>query len=66
MCSTPKGSGSTCQARRFVDDNPDYAAYSKMLRRASARIDQRDAQRKRQTETNENAEVASEEIESKS
>ncbi len=52
MCSTPKSSGITCKVGRFVDQGADYASYSKMLRRASNRFDQRDreAQRKRQTD----------------
>ncbi len=57
MCSTPKGSGTTCRVGRFVDEASDYASYSKMLRRASARTDQREAQRKRQAEATENAEI---------
>jgi hypothetical protein len=54
MCSTPKSSGTTCQVRRLVEENADYASYSQMLRRASHRFDQRqrerEAQRKRQAE----------------
>ena len=57
MCSTPKSSGTTCKVGRFVDDAADYASYSKMLRRASNRFDQREreAQRKRQAEARESS-----------
>ena len=59
MCSTPKGSGSSCQVKRFVDDAADYESYSQMMRRASDRFEQRqrelEAQRKRREEAGKGA-----------
>ena len=63
MCSTPKNTGFTCKARRFVDDGKDYAAYSKMLWRASNRLDQQDARRKRQAEAEKNSGPVEEAVE---
>jgi len=43
MCSTPKGSGKSRPIERFHDE-PDYASYSAMLRRASRRMDRKEQQ----------------------
>lgn len=50
MCSTPRGSGRVRQVSHLVDVNFDYASHSKMLRHASDRIDQREAQYQQQAE----------------
>lgn len=63
MCSTPKGSGTTIRVKRFVDDGCDYASYSKMLRRASDRLDQCDEKRKRKAELQASSEGEPKEIE---
>ena len=51
MCSTPRGSGRVRRASYLTDENFDYASHSQMLRQASDRIDQREAQYQQQAET---------------
>jgi hypothetical protein len=68
MCSIPKGSGTTCQIRRYIDDGADYSSYSKMLRKASDRVDQlqRKARSERQADADDDTGVMPEAIAPKS